>query len=342
MGLDEIKRRITDKCDIAQALTALNRAINPREVDIFRRTRALLDHGTRDQLEHAEFVLDVNIQTGEKAAGYKGGTEFLLELGRKHRENPFRVAQYPKVVIDKFLFSNYERRFPTWKKIQPHVLVNIDLEGEDRDLYVPEGSLYEDMCFGFNKAWETKEIKWSPHKQSSKADVKGHVFYTRASIVSAYNFVECYLNGLAFDFLTTAQRRLSITDADTLSEWDSQRNKQKFVKFRDKIIQYPKIILNRQNPPFTESSCPPMATLLSSINYRDAVVHNTPKANMAGDAIPKIRDLIELRIADATRIVDAAVELVILVDKTVNQGRYDISWLLTRTKEGPFPENSFV
>ncbi len=81
MSLEELKRRILDKCDIAQALVALNRAMTPRELDIFNRTRALLNHGTRDQLEHAEFVLDVNIQTAENVAGYKGGSQFLLDLG---------------------------------------------------------------------------------------------------------------------------------------------------------------------------------------------------------------------------------------------------------------------
>ncbi len=240
------------------------------------------------------------------------------------------------------MFRDYEKRFGPWEKVQPHALVNIDLEGEDRDLYVPEGSLYEDMCFAFNKGWDTRDKRWDPQRHQSKIDVKAHIFYTRASIISAYNFVECYFNGLAFDFLMTAQRTLSVGDADILREWDSQRDRQRFVKFRDKIIQYPKIILNRRNPPFTESSCPPMATLLSSINYRDAVVHNTPKPNVAGDAIPKVRDLVELRFEDAIRIVDSAVEMVQLADKTVNQGRYDISWLLPRTPEGPFPAQSFA
>jgi hypothetical protein len=341
MSLEELKRRIMDKCDIAQAIYALSWSITPRHIEIFEGTRELLKHGNRSQLEHAEFVLDVNIQTAENAAGYKGGDDFALELGRGYREGKFELMQYPKVVIDEWLFERYQSVFSTWKKIQPHGLIRIDLGGKDKDLYLPEASLYEDMCFAFNQCWESSSERTVPD-QRTKARIKAHIFYTRASIISAYNFVECYLNGLAFDFLMTAQCTVSHEDRDVLNEWDTPKNRQKFVKFRDKITQYPKIILKRKTPPFTESSCPPMATLLSNINYRDAVVHNTPKPNLAGDEIPKVRDLIELRMEDAGRIVDAAVELVLLVDKTVNQGRYDMSWLLRRTTKGPFPAKSFA
>lgn len=91
MSLDELKRRIMDKCDMAQAIYALSWSITPHHLNIFQRTRELIKHGTRSQLEHAEFVLDVNIQNAENAAGYKGGNEFALELGRGYREGKIRA-----------------------------------------------------------------------------------------------------------------------------------------------------------------------------------------------------------------------------------------------------------
>lgn len=45
MSLDDQKRRIMDKCDMAHALTALNLSITPRVLAIFQGTRALLDDG---------------------------------------------------------------------------------------------------------------------------------------------------------------------------------------------------------------------------------------------------------------------------------------------------------
>ncbi len=57
--------------------------------------------------------------------------------------------------------------------------------------------------------------------------------------------------------------------------------------------------------------------------------------------MPKIRDLIALRLTEAAPVVDAAVEFVKVVDGLVNQGRYDNSWLLSRTANGPFPPESF-
>jgi hypothetical protein len=327
---------------MGQALLALNLSVTPRALDIFRRTRALLDTGTRSQLEHAEFVLDVNIQNAENVAGYKAGPKFILDMGRDYREGKYEIVQFPKVVVDKFIFEHFEKLFSTWRKVQPHAFIRIDLDGEDRDLYLPEGSLYEDMCYAFNQGWESRDERWEPKRQRTKADVKAHIFYTRTSIISAYNFVECYINGLAFDFLVTAQRTVSQSDRDALREWDTQRDRQRFVAFREKLILYPKIILNRRTPIFTDSSCPPLKTLLSCVKYRDAVVHNTPKSNLADDYLPKVRDLFELHFKEATQIVDAAVEFVQLVEKAVNRGRYDISWLLPRTAKGPFSAKSFA
>ncbi len=230
MYSEEQKRRILDKCDIVHALFALNRSINPRVLEILRWTRAVVNNEIEGGISQAEFTLDVNMQMAEKHAGYKGTEEYLLKLGRSFRETRFELMNFPKFFIDSVLFRNYERVFPTWKKLQPHSLVHVDFDGEDKDVYLPEASLYEDMCFAFNQGWASKDHK-------PKAQLKAHVCYVRTSVISAYNFVESYLNGIAFDFLVTARRKVPQNDHDLLTEWYSKKQRQKYVNLSESDTQ---------------------------------------------------------------------------------------------------------
>ena len=329
---DEQKRRIADKCDIWHALIAFDRSITPRMLDILSRTRKLLNIGTNERLAQAEFMLDANIQSAESYADYKGTETFLLDLARSIRERNIELVKFPKWFIESHLFSHYERVIPNWKVIQPHTLIHVDFEGEDLDVYLPEASLYEDMCFAYNQALTSKEL-------GEKAERKAHTFYVRAAIISAFNFVESYLNGLAFDFLATIRRTLPERERDLLAEWDSVRKRQKYVRFREKAVQYPRIILNRKTPPFTESSCVSLKVLIEHIGLRDAVVHSSPK--VISNEIPKMRDLIEMKFNDSTEVVDAAVDFVKQTDELIYRGKYDNSWLFSRSKSGPFPPDSF-
>lgn len=321
-----------EKCDVWHALIALNRSVTPRMLDILTRTRRLIQTGTSDRLSEAEFILDTNIQNAELRAGWKGDQPFLLGLIGLYRKNRLSVLNLPKWLIDQ-LFRNYEEVFPTWKRIHPHCYVHFDFDGNDLDVYLPEASLYEDMCFAYNQAVDCKG-------SDTKSGVKAHAFYMRSAIISAFNFVESFLNGLAFDFVTTCRRTLPVDDRDLLTEWDSKRKRQRYLKFRDKVVQYPKIMLNRKTPPFTESNCPAFQTLMENIRFRDAVVHSSPKVVDGG--VEKISNLIGIQFSNATDVVDAAIELVKLVDDEVNKGKYDNTWLIIRATDGKFPPDAFV
>lgn len=315
------------------SLIALNRSVTPRMLDILARTRRHLGAATAERLSQTEFFMEANLQTAEQHAGFKGGDEFLLELGRAYRQKGFKLIRFPKWFIDSKLFRNYEIVFPPWKKLPPHCLVHVDFAGQDLDIYLPEASLYEDMCFAYNQALDLKD-------KSTKPQVKAHTFYIRTAIISAFNFVECYLNGVAFTFITTSRRTVSQAERDLLLEWDSKNNRQRYVKFREKAVQYPKVLLNRTKPPFTESTCPSLDTLMGRIKLRDAVVHSSPRP--IGDEVPKMRDLIEIELNDATKVVDAAVEFVKLLDWELHRGKYDNTWLLRRSVGGHFPPDSFT
>jgi len=333
MSLDEQKRRVEDKCDIWHALMALDHSITPRLLDILTRTRRLVDTGTAERLSQAEFILEANIQNAERHAGYKGDHQFLLDLGRDYHKRHFELVNFPKWFIDSQLFRSYEKVIPYWKIVRPHTLVHVDFTGKDLDTYLPEASLYEDMCYAFNQAVASKGGE-------TKSEGKAHTFYIRTTIIAAFNFVECYFNGLAFDFVTTTRRTLSQAARDLLSEWDSKHKRQRFVKFRDKAVQYPKIILNRKIPPFQESSCKSLDVLMQHINLRDAVVHSSPR--VIDGEVPKVRNLVEMRFDDAVRVADAAVDFVKHVDDEIYHGKYDNTWLFPRSADSRFPAESFA
>jgi hypothetical protein len=328
----ERQRLIEDKCDIWHALIALDRSVTPRMLDILARTRASVQTATFERLSEIDFMMEANIQNAEMHAGYKSDHAFLLELGQTYRKKKFGVVRFPKWLFDAVLFERYEVVFPLWKKIQPHCMVDIEFDKTTTDVYLPEASLYEDMCFAYNQALALVG-------RTTKPELKAHTFYVRTSIISAYNFVESFLNGLAFDLLATCRRTLSQKERDLLSEWDSKNKRQRYVNFREKSIQYPKIVLNQKTPPFTESDCPALDRLIQKIRLRDAVVHSSPKI-IDGEA-PKIRELIETEFTDSTIVVDAAVEFVKTVDDRVHRGRYDNAWLLPRSASGQFPPESF-
>jgi hypothetical protein len=326
------QRLIEDKLDIWHALIALNRSITPRMLDILTRTRAAVQTATYERLSEIDFTMEANIQNAERYAGYKSDHAFLLELGQTYRKKQFGVVRFPKWFLDAVLFDRYEVVFPLWKKIQPHCMVDFEFDGTTADVYLPEASLYEDMCFAYNQAFALVG-------RTSKTELKAHTFYVRTSIISAYNFVESFLNGLAFDLLATCRRTLSQKERDLLSEWDSKNKRQRYVNFREKAVQYPKIVLNQRMPPFTESDCPPLDRLMLKIRLRDAVVHSSPKI-VNGETL-KIRDLVETDFTDSTIVVDAAVEFVKTVDDRVHRNRYDNAWLLPRSADGRFPPQSF-
>jgi hypothetical protein len=203
------QRLIEDKCDIWHALIALDRSVTPRMLDILARTRASIQTATFERLSEIDFMMEANIQNAEAHAGYKHDHAFLLELGQTYRKKRFGVVRFPKWLFDTVLFKKYEVVFPLWKKIQPHCMVEIEFDKTTTDVYLPEASLYEDMCFAYNQA---STLVGS----TTKPELKAHTFYVRTSIISAYNFVESFLNGLAFDLLATCRRTLSQKERDLL------------------------------------------------------------------------------------------------------------------------------
>jgi hypothetical protein len=169
-------------------------------------------------------------------------------------------------------------------------------------------------------------------------------FCLRAAVLSAFYFVEAYLNGVAFDYWVRHLENISDEDFELLLEWNGKLGKEKWISLRDKLYKYPRAILGLQHPPLTETNSAEMKLLITKAkDVRDAIVHQSPKFDLTREEIsPKVKEFVHLRLGDVTQVVDAAVSLVKTINGLLGKNGINISWLLDRDSTGRFPEKAFL
>ena len=217
----------------------------------------------------------------------------------------------------------------------------IDLKQWVMDFRLLEALLYEDMCALYNLALDLS--KESEKATESRVRLKQAEAVKRAVVTSAFYFVESYLNGIAFDFLATANRTLSEKDLRLLTEWDTSRGEPRYARFRDKLLHYPRIVLGLEHPPLQENNCEPLAFLLEQIKVlRDAIVHASPVTLGGNEAMSaKELALFEMDPQLIDSVVDQAIALVRLLERTVRGHDNFLDWLVERN-HGRFPEAAFA
>jgi hypothetical protein len=209
------------------------------------------------------------------------------------------------------------------------------------NLRIIEASLFEDMCALFNLAhnFHNESVKT---RALDKRILKTAIALCRATISSAFYFVESYINGVAFEYLATAGDGIDQATKDFLSEWDSARNRPKYVKTRDKLLHYPRIVLGASHPPLQENNCPPLAFIVTKAKqFRDAIVHASPIADANSFKPEKEMAIFTLKFRDVEETVDNAVALVFTIEPLVHGNLDYILWLARRGPDGLFPESVF-
>jgi hypothetical protein len=143
--------------------------------------------------------------------------------------------------------------------------------------------------------------------------------------------------------LATTKRKLSEKESDLLTEWDTLRNKTSYVSLRNKLLHYPRIILNLDHPPLQESNCEPLNFLMEEVkSLRDAIVHASPIS--PGEIVVISDKELALFFLDqqlVNRIVDQTIVLVRIIEKQVRDHDHFLDWLLER-ENGRFPERAFA
>ena len=205
---------------------------------------------------------------------------------------------------------------------------------------MPEAMLYEDICASFNLAAQSE--KYLSQGDASKIEMKTHGRAVRGAILAAYYFVEAYLNAVAFDCWWREQATLSEADTDVLLEWDSKKQRQRWLSLEEKTNRYPRVILRVQHCPLAPSNCAELQCLLGTgKKIRDSIVHASPKIDRGSMSTEKLTYMFGAHLAQATTIVDSAIGYVRRLNDLLGKHGTDLSWLVDRNGSEQFPEAAF-
>jgi hypothetical protein len=230
--------------------------------------------------------------------------------------------------------------------IPEHWQVGLDVHGTygrkfpDVPMRILEASLYEDMAALFNLAHRATGD--AEQDTSSKVLLKHATALTRACATAAYHFVEAYLNGVAFDHLAKVGGVVDKKTSIYLSEWDPDAERPRWIKTRDKLVNYPRLILGLEHPPLQENNCPEMKSFLETTKpIRDALAHASPTVDAHTLEPAKEYAIFGLKFHALEPMVDSAVAVVEVIEKTLTGDRRRIAWLYGRGNDGLFPDVAF-
>jgi hypothetical protein len=336
------RRRIATKlfneqCAIA-ILANLPERLNSRER--LEQIDALQEKTSRE-LKDLVSALRTNIQAMRLQFGVKlNRDELLLLLDDLHQNTSKNHACYvPVWHLSKWL-SKYDAL-----GLAPHCRISIDPHCIGRDypggfeIRMLEVTMFEDMASLFNLAREAY-LQTSTARSPSKVALKGAVALYRATASAAFYFIESFMNELAIDYVWNHREQISSNDLTRLTEWDEQRQRQKFVSTRDKLVLYPRIITGSEYPILDEVNCPELKLIVGKAkDLRDAIVHaSTAKKDEEGE-YEKESAIMGLTYQATEEIVDAAVGLIRKIQATTSS--VDLPWLFDRSTDGFFPKTVF-
>jgi len=347
MARDANKKRLIseliDLIDADEAILSLLHVSNKEtfKENISRRKKTL----TASNNELRELISRYKKYVQEKIDKY-GIRVSIKRLVKLHHSIAYfslksEYALVPKYTLDK-IFTDYGAIVDKYDSLPGHIRFGIHLgdlrqnDGE-HELHLLEQILHEDVCCLFNLAKSSLNASNSNPKYFQKKE--SALF--RACVVASFNFVECYLNAIAFDFLLKKKKHLEQKEIDLLSEFDSKADRRRFVSLRDKLLKYPKTILALEHPPFDENNNDDARIFLEyAKGIRDAIVHAKPTPDEIRIESSE-QAIYSLAFQDVEKIVDASINLVKKIESLVNPNSIRLEWLMQKGGDGYFAESSF-
>jgi hypothetical protein len=346
MDLGLVKERAKARA-IYREYEAIQTLLNNVTVPIRRKMKASyesIERFKKSELRKRTHDFEREVVDLRREFGITASREDLVQILKSVEEKPGLALHILKRVLIEII-TNYERRFPGFNILPDHAYIQIDNgqfreEQGDFDWILHEASLYEDMCSVFNLAKERNDVL--NRKIDSRAVIKTRNSLSRTSIVSAYNFLEAYLKGIAVDHVYLKGKSLDQKITAFLLEWDASSKRKKFVSLRDKLLQYPKIIKNLDHPPLQESNCAELGFVLTrGKRLRDSIVHASPLVPADPEGGEPIAPLFILQFTDVEAVVDSVVQLVRKIEQVIHEDDHSILWMKDRDKNGVFPDSAF-
>jgi hypothetical protein len=295
-----------------------------------------------DLKELRKFISDVktDISNMRNYYGVKVPNSYIVDV----IESIELVSKRKICFIAKFklkeIFKNYHKVIIDFDDLPEHSKIGIDLgfvrEKPEGEHFILEAAIFEDMCSIFNLLKE-RLIK-NDKVNKNKVDKKKNIALMRSAVLTVFNFVEAYLNGIAADYFFTNFANLDDKTKIILTEWDHIKNRPEYLSLKNKAQKYICIACNTTFLPLQETNCEELAFILEKTKaIRDSIVHPSSIHGLGF----KEEELLKLQIDEVEKIIDVSIKLVKKIEKLIygNEGR--IRWLFERDKNGYFPEQAF-
>jgi len=225
-------------------------------------------------------------------------------------------------------------------KLPEHSKIAVDIgifeEKTKVEYFILEAAIFEDMCSIFNLL---KERLKKNDEIEIKSDKKKNIALMRTVVLTAFNFVEAFLNGIASDYFFSNFHNLDDETRIILTEWDHIRGKPKYLSLRDKVLKYLRIACKSSFPPLQESNCEELTFIIEKAKaIRDSIVHPSSIHGLGF----KEEEIFKLGIGEVEKIIDTSIQLVKRIELLIHGNNNNrIRWIYERDKNGFFPEEVF-
>jgi hypothetical protein len=257
---------------------------------------------------------------------------------------------------------HYAKVLKTFDILPVHARIGLPVppQNASTDIFLPEAVLFENAAMLFN---ECLLMSQDAETLLTQLKLKRYRALLHSCYSTAFHFIEAYLNGIAFNFAYKKAGFLKEEDFSMLLEFDLEKQRQRNVSFRNKLLQYPRILTGNRHPPLTESNVPEMNILLGEgKQFRDAIVHPSPRPSideilkrartLDGHAAAALRSrgevvlnkedyLIQSDFASLTRVIDATIAVVRRIEEAIDGYMIKLGYLTNRGGDGLFPPETF-
>ncbi len=222
------------------------------------------------------------------------------------------------------------------KNIPLHATVQISLLGTS--FQYPENYLVNDIGHGLTTAKQSeKELHSLSNKRGSisrydRGDLKStalrNQFASRSCVLSCFNLIEAYLNGIAWDFLQEKNNIIDLSN-NKMKLLKGEGNDAKFLK---KLIKYPEIIGGGSL--WNERQEPVKSFLLDVKPLRDSLVHPSPfSAPEKFGGYDKLSKFYEVDTQCAENAAKLTVEIIVAIHKHITDANSKGPAWLVRLKD---------
>jgi len=307
----------------------------------FNRIIASLPERSKRDLQELIELNERNLAVMRRHYGVKAPSKTLLSIIEKvehaREGKSFMLLKY----VYSGLFEHPGKFVLQYERLPLHA--RFEFTGKEMttvEVWILEAALYEDMCALYN-AWASAQNRVTP--TCPKSDRKHASALYRSMIVSVFNFIECFLNGLAYQHYLEHMKALSQAHKDDLTEWDSKRKQTRYLSLRQKLYTYQRIISSTNTATLQETNCPEMKFLLEKSKIvRDAIAHANPSViEIDPEMAAKEELLMNPDAEEARQTVDAAIHLVRKLNEACKHSAERIDWLQDRGPDGVFPNTVF-